>query len=411
MSRSSKETTSSAAGMPATGGVKHSKNKRASSLAVTTHDKGQYDITNVTWGTLQPRFEELLKLLDTPITGVNALKVRTATRQRISSAIVALLDKAQEECRLLLLSGDAAAAEKAGVLVLQLREKFYKPNHIQLVPAYFHLARTKQYLECYGEAEDMLSLAQYIMLKHTDMATISMKATLHQSFGLLYAADNKLEAAVQQLSRANYYLSLLHGQRHVLTTFSYFDLGNVMATKANMESAMALYDAVKEIWYTHLVSALTDVVARREDMRAQLKYSENTPVQELRRACYVTAHEFGEDNLMDASKMLHGIYSIQKKRFHVAHPSPVRAEFILGLFLLWTDKEPEAQSHLMAARVGSQRFYGPRHPVVQEIESWCTKFELSYAATEDEFAEDEEASVMESEASTHNQNDTGAVPS
>ncbi|KAG5467025.1 hypothetical protein LSCM1_01204 [Leishmania martiniquensis] len=374
-------------------------NKSTSFLAAAAaHDKSQYDITNVTWGTLESRFNDLITLMDVPATGVNALEVSAANRQRIGSAIATLLDKAQDECRLLLLDGDADAAEKAGVLVLRLRERFYKPNNIELIPAYLHLARTNQFLKRYGDAEDMLSLAQYIMLKHTDEVTVAMKADLHQGFGLLYAADGKLEVAAQHLGRATYYLSLLHGTRHVLTTFSYFDLGNVMAAKASMESAMALYDAVKEIWYAHLVNALADVVARREGMQAQLKYVENTPAHELRQACYVTAHVFGRENLADASKMLHGICCIQKKRFHNAHPSPVRAEFVLGLFLLWTDNEPEAQKHLAAARVASQRFYGPRHPIVQEIEDWCTKFELSYEANEDDLV----APETELEALTQN---------
>ncbi|GET92958.1 hypothetical protein, conserved [Leishmania tarentolae] len=383
------------------GSSKCKRNKTGDFLAASAHDKNQYDITNVTWGTLESRFDELVALMDAPITGVNALTVRATNRQRIGSAIAALLDKAQEECRQLLLDGDAESAEKAGVLVLRLREKFYKPNHVELIPAYLHLSRTKQFLQEYGDAEDMLSLAQYIMLKRTDEVTLTMKADLHQAFGLLYAADSKLEAAVQQLSRATYYLSLLHGARHILTTFSYFDLGNVMAAKASMESAMALYDAVKEIWYAHLVTALADVVARREDMQMQLKYSENTPAQELRQACYATAHAFGRENLADASKMLHGITRIQQKRFQSAHPSTVRAEFILGLFLLWIDNESEARRHLVNARVASQHFYGPRHPVVQEIEDWCAKFNLSYEDTEGSVVKDQEVSDLEATTAKH----------
>lgn len=350
----------------------------ASTKADTTHDKGKYDITDINWNNIEVRFNELVALMDTPATGVNALEVRAANRERIGAAIAALLDKAQESCRQLLLGGDAKGAEKAGVKVLRLRERFYKPNHVELIPAYLHLARTKQFLERYGEAEDLLSLAQYIMLKHPRDVTVTMKADLHQAFGLLYATDGKLEAAVQQLSCATYYLSLLHGPQHVLTTFSYFDLGNVFTAKASIEAAMSMYDAVKEIWYTYLVAALDDVVARRIGMQLQLKYSDHGQEEELRRACYTTAYAFGKENMADASKMLHGICRIQEERFQQAHPSPVRAEFILGLFLLWAQDEKEAQCHMLTARKGSQHFYGPRHPVVCEIEEWCDKFGLSY---------------------------------
>jgi tetratricopeptide (TPR) repeat protein len=355
----------------------------AAPKAIPAHEKGQYDITDVTWANVETRFNELMALMDTPATGVNALEVRAANRQRIGAAIAALLNKAQEGCRELLLKGDTEGAEKAGVKVLRLRERFYKPNHVELIPAYLHLARTKQFLELYGDAEDMLSLAQYIMLKHPNDVTVTMKADLHQAFGLLYAMDDKLEAAVQQLSCATYYLSLLHGPQHVLTTFSYFDLGNVFAAKASMESAMSMYDAVKEIWYLHLTAALDDVVARRIEMQSQLKYSDHEQEEELRQACYATAHAFGKENMADASKMLHGICRIQEERFQQAHPSPVRAQFVLGMFLLWTEDEEEAQHYLSAARSGSQRFYGPRHPVVQEIEEWCGRFGVSYTVKEE----------------------------
>ncbi|KPA86536.1 hypothetical protein ABB37_00679 [Leptomonas pyrrhocoris] len=362
-----------------------------------TYDKGQYDITDVNWRNIETRFKELMALMDTPATGVNALEVRAVNRQRIGAAIAALLNKAQEGCRLLLLEGDAEAAEKAGVKVLRLRERFYKPNHIELIPAYLHLARTKQFLELYGDAEDMLSLAQYIMLKHPNDVTVTMKADLHQAFGLLYATDGKLEAAVKQLSCATYYLSLLHGPQHVLTTFSYFDLGNVFAAKASMESAMSMYDAVKEIWYTHLIAALDDVVARRAEMQSQLKYSDHEREAELRHACYATAHAFGRENMMDASKMLHGICRIQEERFQQEHPSPVRAQFVLGLFLLWMEDEEEAQRYLSTARKGLQRFYGPRHPIVCEIEEWCDKFGLSYA---DDVEADDGTDMEAAETST-----------
>lgn len=57
----------------------------------------------------------------------------------------------------------------------------------------------------------MLSLAHCIVLKHQEKVSVAMKAELHQAFGLLYAADNKLDAAVNHLTYTTYYLSCLHG--------------------------------------------------------------------------------------------------------------------------------------------------------------------------------------------------------
>lgn len=349
---------------------------KGTGAATTVAGKGIFDTANTSWANLESRFNGLMDIMDAPTTGVNALEVREANRRRVRETISLLLDRAQAECRQLLMDGDGEAAELAGVKVLNLREKFYGSNSIELIPSYMHLARAKQYLEYCGDAEDMLSLAQVIMLKNQDKVTVQMKADLHQSFGLLYATDNNLETAVQHLTRATYYLSCVHGPHNVLTTFSYFDLANVFAAKASMENAMALYDAVKEIWYAHLITVLAEVVKLRADFETQRKYSEEDDVEGLRQACYASAHNFGNDNLADASKMMYGIHQIQRERFTPSHPSPTRAAFVLGLLLLWMEDEVEAESHLLLARKASQVFYGPRHPVVQEIEQWCNAFNI-----------------------------------
>lgn len=332
------------------------------------------DISNVGWSNLEEKFHELMDLMDSPTSGINAMEARNQHRQKVKEVIGALLDKAQDECRNLLIQGNGEAAEEAGVKVLKLRESFYGSKHLQLLPSYLHLARAKQFMERYGDAEEMLSLASYIAQKNqtSEELTVSNKAELHQTYGLLYAADEKLEVAVKHLTYATYYMSCLHGPQHILTTFSYFDLGNVFAAKACMENAMAMYDNVKEIWYNHLRTTLTEVLAERSEAAKLQRYAEEDDHAETEG--YASARAFGTDNLIDTSKMLHGIYAIQKERYRVDHPSTARAQFILGLFLLWVSDDSEAAAHLTEAHASLQKFYGPRHSVVAEVEEWCTKF-------------------------------------
>ena len=170
-------------------------------------------------------------------------------------------------------------------------------------------------LDKFKQAEEFLSLAQWNILKHPE-ADVSLKAELHQTFGLLYASDGKLDLALKQLSQAvcadtdphtpaeffqqrgriarsctrvhhglrgsvrcpfrcvastskatslwrverhgqvsrevcqgcgmrcagcfccplqTYFLTILNGPSHVLTSFGYFDLGNVFAATSNMD--------------------------------------------------------------------------------------------------------------------------------------------------------------------------------
>ncbi|EPY36684.1 zinc finger, MYND domain containing 12 [Angomonas deanei] len=345
---------------------------RMDTRAVT---KDPYDISGVGWGNLEARFGELMELMNSPTSGVNALQARQAHQEHVQEIINTLLERAEEEGRRLLLAGNAEAAQEAGVKLLRLREQFHGKNALGLLPMYIHLARCKQFMERYGEAEDMLSMAHFIVLRHQEEVPITTKAELHQSFGLLYAADDKLDAALKQLTVATYYLSSLYGPRHIMTTFSYFDLGNVFAAKASMESAMAVYDCIKEIWYTHLTDSLSDILEQRALYEKLKKYDDEVnPFDDG----YESTKALGEDTLADASKMLLGVFSIQQERYREQHPSTCRAEFVLGLFLLWTQELETAQVHLSSARACAQSFYGPRHPVVQEIEAWTESFGLSY---------------------------------
>ncbi|EAN76995.1 TAX-1 [Trypanosoma equiperdum] len=333
------------------------------------------DITNVGWSTLEPKFDELMQLMDAPSSGINALAARSAHREKVGAVIEQLLTRAQDESRRLLVEGNGEAAAEAGVKTLRLKERFYGKGSVKLVPAHFHLARTNQFLKRYGNAEEILSLAHFIILQNPDEADATIKAELHQTFGLLYAADNKLDVSVKHLTCATYYLSVMNGPEHVLTTFAYFDLANVFATKACMEAAMALYDTVKNIWLKHLRRVLKDIVD--ETMAAKLvkRYDDDEVTHEVGHA---SARAFGKENLADVSKMLFGIFSIQKERLTISHPTTARAQFLLGLYLLWVNKNDEAAEHLLSARTTSQKFYGERHPIVQDIEDWCIWFEIPF---------------------------------
>ncbi|KAG8340824.1 putative Tetratricopeptide repeat [Trypanosoma vivax] len=349
------------------------------------------DIENVGWASLESKFDDLMRLMDMPTSGINALAARSAHCDQVGAVVVQLLNRAQDESRRLLVEGNGEAAAETGVKVLRLKEKFYGKKNIRLVPAYFHLARTHQFLGRFGNAEEMLSLSQLIILQNPNDADAAVKAELHQTFGLLYATDNKLEAAVKHLACATYYMSVLNGPEHVLTTFVYFDLANVFATKANMESAMALYDTVKSIWVKHLRHVLKQIV--EDAMTAKLvKRYDDDDVEKL--DGYESARSFGMENLADVYKMLQGILTIQRERLTDSHPTTAAARFVFGLYLIWVSNNEGAAEHLRIARAVSQKFYGEKHPVVQEIEEWCEWFEIPLEVCEVDNREPKKDSLL-----------------
>nr|CCC92995.1 unnamed protein product [Trypanosoma congolense IL3000] len=145
----------------------HNSNRKmlAANRAVTKELVDPLDISGVGWSTLEKRFDELLQLMDAPASGINTLAARAAHKERLAAVIEQLLTKAQEESRRLLVEGNGEAAAEAGAKTLRLKERFFGKGSIKLVPAHFHLARTNQFLKRYGNAEEILSLAQFIILQ------------------------------------------------------------------------------------------------------------------------------------------------------------------------------------------------------------------------------------------------------
>jgi hypothetical protein len=345
------------------------------------------DISTVGWNNLENKFNELQALISAPTSRLNASQARHQQKMTVSKAITKLLDMAQAECRRLLIEGNAKAAVEGGLKTLKLKEEYYGSGSLQLIPAYFHLARTNQFMDKFKRAEEFLSLAQYEILRHPE-ADVSLKAELHQTFGLLYASDGKLDSALKQLTCATYYLCAMNGPEHVLTSFGYFDLGNVFAAKSHMENAMAFYEKVKDIWHMHLTVALRLLLQQgteqHQDIDAVLQYG--------------TPTAFGDENVQDAVKMLRGIVGLQCERYGQVHPSTAKAEQVLGMFLLWNGDQTGASEELLRALEICNRVFGERHPTTGEVRALMNRFSMQIPEDTTGVLDDAAAAVDEAAA-------------
>eukprot|EP01063_Lacrimia_lanifica_P021236 TRINITY_DN2850_c0_g1_i1.p1 TRINITY_DN2850_c0_g1~~TRINITY_DN2850_c0_g1_i1.p1 ORF type:complete len:464 (+),score=180.31 TRINITY_DN2850_c0_g1_i1:78-1469(+) len=324
---------------------------------ITLVEPNSLNLGSVDWQALEMKFNELNAMRNAPQSGLNASKARQQQKRQVSDAIESLLEMAQAACRRLLVEGDAKEAIEGGLKTLKLKEAYYSTGSLQLVSSYFHLARVNQYMDKFKAAEEFLSLAQWTLLKHPD-CDIALKAELHQTYGLLYASDGRLDIALKHLAHATYFLTELNGPEHVLTSFGYFDLGNVFAAKSNMSCAMSFYDKVKDIWYKHLTDSF-----QCHPFGADVK-----PVTLL------SPEQLGEENLQDALKMLRGIVGLQTERFTQVHPCTGNAELVLGLFNVWIGDNGAAQECLGRSIEIHKRVYGEAHQTVTAIKSYMMQF-------------------------------------
>eukprot|EP01013_Petalomonas_cantuscygni_P015254 TRINITY_DN3135_c0_g1_i2.p1 TRINITY_DN3135_c0_g1~~TRINITY_DN3135_c0_g1_i2.p1 ORF type:complete len:449 (-),score=86.19 TRINITY_DN3135_c0_g1_i2:43-1389(-) len=241
------------------------------------------DLAGVDWSNLEQRFNDLFRLLNAPSLGSTAHKAREKQKGEVREAIETLLSMTLQESRRLLMVGDAPAAIEGGLRTLTLKERYHGEGAVELVDVYFHLARCHQYQEKFGTAEEFLALAQWAVIKHPappgDRKRMALEAELHQTFGLLYASDGRLDVALDRLARATVCLSRVHGPRHVLSAFGFFDVGNVLAAQGNMAGAMAMYDHVKSAWLAHLVEVFTRAAHDTDDADAKGTAAEGSPAR------------------------------------------------------------------------------------------------------------------------------------
>ena len=326
---------------------------------ITLVEPNSLNLGAVDWQALEMKFNELNALRNAPRTGLDTSCERRQQSEQVGETIESLLEMAQSACRRLLVEGDSKEAIQGGLKTLKLKETYYGTGSLQLVPSYFHLARTNQYMDRFKAAEEFLSLAQWTMLRHPT-CDLALKSELHQTYGLLYASDGRLDTALKQLAQAAYYLSELHGPEHIQTSFGYFDLGNVFAAKSNMDSAMSFYDKVKDIWYRHLT----------DSFQCKPFGTQPKPITLL------SPEQLGEEDLQDALKMMRGIVGLQTERFTQVHPVTGKAELVLGLFNVWIADNAQAQECLGRALEIHKRVYGPQHPTVVAIKGYILQFKF-----------------------------------
>lgn len=119
-------------------------------------------------------------------------------------------------------------------------------------------------LNQHEQAEEFLSIASWCIIKNANCPA-HVRAELHQHFGLLYVARNSMDKAVENLATCVYYLALMHGTEHLITSYGYFNLGNVFATQGKMDRAADYLRKVTDIWYRHLISAISKETASERE--------------------------------------------------------------------------------------------------------------------------------------------------
>jgi tetratricopeptide (TPR) repeat protein len=96
-----------------------------------------------------------------------------------------------------------------------------------------------------------LSLAKWIVL-NDEKCSDRIISRLHQLLGRLHTFEGHLDQAKEEYARSVFYSAKCFGAEAIATSGGYYSLGAVFLTQGSVESALAYYDKVVDIWYKYL---------------------------------------------------------------------------------------------------------------------------------------------------------------
>lgn len=154
----------------------------------------------------------------------------------------------------------------AALRCLRTRIALHGEGAMDLVRCYLVLAEVNLGLNRLMQAEESLSNANYILVKHAAAAasagagtaatnTNRLRSRMHRNFGRLHAAQGNNAAALESFAQDIYYASLCLGPEHIDVSIGYFFMAQVFAAQARMEAALAFFDKVVDIWYKRMLGA------------------------------------------------------------------------------------------------------------------------------------------------------------
>lgn len=184
-----------------------------------------------------------------PIIGTKDERARRS--KNISLSKKTLIDFCLAESQTLLSSEKYQLAIPGAIQALKFSKDLYGDMSVENVEPYLILAQASLGLHSSRQAEEYLALAKWIVLNDENCSD-RVKSRLHQLLGRLHTAEGKFEDAKTEFASSIFYSARNYGAEAIATAIGYYNLGDVFIALGNIESALAFFDKVVDIWYKYL---------------------------------------------------------------------------------------------------------------------------------------------------------------
>ncbi|CAM9809858.1 unnamed protein product, partial [Phaeothamnion confervicola] len=166
------------------------------------------------WQGIVYKIGPLLGPLRTPPPIIGSEEERAKREYTLQMSKRALIDLCQQEASKFLVQGQYDLAVPGAIQALAFCKDIFGDGSIEMVPPYILLSEANLGLNRLQSAEELLSLANWSVLKNPDHSVQAIRSQLHRNFGKLYTAQNKLDEALRELSKDVYWSSLEAGPEH-----------------------------------------------------------------------------------------------------------------------------------------------------------------------------------------------------
>lgn len=267
-----------------------------------------------------------------------------------------LIDFCLSESSNLLSVQKYSLAVPAATQALKFCKEIDGDKSVAVIEPYLQLAQAYLGLDEHHKSEEFLSLARWIALSAKDCSH-GTRYRLHMLMGRVNTVRGNFDAAKSEYASSIYYAACCYGAEAIPTSIGYFRLGDVFLGRGNIESALAFFDKVVDIWYKYL-SALHATASSADettllDVHGQPRVSGRAVNQE----------QLSEESLADGHGQLEQVLDTRRRLLGAVHIATGEAQFTLGLFELYLiGNIPAAGSYVSAAQRSYESQLGADHP-------------------------------------------------
>ena len=227
---------------------------------------------------------------------------------------------------------------------------------ILVVEPYLQLGQASLGLKRYSQTQEYLSLAKWIVMNSDECSDLT-RSRLHQLLGQLQSAQGQFDSAKVDFSKSVYFSSRFYGAESIQTSSGYFRLGDCFLAQGNVESALALFDKVIDVWYKFL-SNIHLMSTQEGDNGAEVA---------------AVVNSLSEEHVTDGNTQVARVLEARGRLLGAEHIATGEAAYTLGLFEFFLLGKPlDAETHMLTAQQAYEVQLGPQHTSTRHVANVLT---------------------------------------